>query len=313
MSQKRGELKRLAVFVAVAESGGFTAAAERLGATKAMVSAQVRQLEAELGVTLFTRTTRKVMLTEAGQRLHGECTPLLRELEAALDRVGGSGGELRGTLRLTAAHDYLAGAFSSRLARFAALHPALHLDLIATDEVLDLVGEGIDVAIRGGTLRDSSLRAARLDEFEQYICAAPSYLAAHGVPRQPQDLAAHRWVVLSLLRAPLTWTFSGRNGARRTVRMQAAARCSAPGTVQALVREGLGLSALPSFAVRQDLEQGRLVRLLDDWSLPRVGMHAVYPATRHVPAKVRALVDFLREGQREPAAVSSTKRGARPI
>ena len=300
MGQKRSELKRLAVFVAVAESGGFTAAAERLGTTKAMVSAQVRQLEAELGAMLFTRTTRKVMLTEAGQQLHGECTPLLQELEAALDRIGSGAGELRGTLRVTAAHDYLAGALSPRLARFAELHPALHLDLVATDEVLDLVGEGIDVAIRGGSLPDSSLRATLLEEFEQCVCAAPSYLAAHGIPRQPQDLAAHRWVALSLLRSPLTWTFSGRKGARHTVRMQAVARSNAPGTVQALVREGLGLSILPSFAARQDLEQGRLVRLLGDWSLPRPGIHAVYPASRHVPAKVRALVDFLRQTQDRP-------------
>ena len=301
MSQKRGELKRLAVFVAVAEGGGFTAAAERLGTTKAMVSAQVRQLEAELGATLFTRTTRRVALTEAGQQLHGECTPLLRELEAALDRVGSSsGGELRGTLRLTAAHDVLSSTYAPRLARFAALHPALHLDLVATDQVIDLVGEGIDVAIRGGWLRDSSLRATRIDEFEQYVCAAPSYLAAHGIPRQPQDLSAHRWVTLSLLRAPLTWSFSHRSGTRRNVRMQAAARANAPGAVQALVREGLGLSILASFAVEQDLAQGRLVRLLGDWSLPRVGLHAVYPAARHVPAKVRALVDFLREPQAPP-------------
>lgn len=301
MSQKRGELKRLAVFVAVAEGGGFTAAAARLGTTKAMVSAQVRQLEAELGATLFTRTTRRVTLTEAGQQLHGECTPLLRELEAALDRVGGgsSGGELHGTLRLTAAHDFLSSTLAPRLARFAALHPALHLDLVATDQVVDLVGEGIDVAIRGGWLRDSTLRAVRLDEFEQYLCAAPSYLATHGIPRQPQELAEHRWVALTLLRAPLTWTFV-RKGAQRTVRMQAAARANAPGTVQALVREGLGLSILASFAAEQDLAQGRLVRLLGDWTLPRAGIHAVYPATRHVPAKVRALVDFLREPQQPP-------------
>ena len=300
MSQNRAELKRLAVFVAVAESGGFTAAAERLGTTKAMVSAQVRQLEAELGAMLFTRTTRKVVLTEAGQQLHGECAPLLHELEAALDRVGSGAGELRGTLRLTAAHDHLAAALSPRLARFAALHPALHLDLVASDEVLDLVGEGIDVAIRGGSLRDSTLRATRLEEFEQYICAAPSYLAAHGIPRQPEELAAHRWVALSLLRSPLTWTFTSRKGARRTVRMQAVARSNAPGTVQALVREGMGLSALASFAVQQDLQQGRLVRLLGDWSLPGAGIHAVYPAARHVPAKVRALVDFLRQSQDQP-------------
>jgi DNA-binding transcriptional LysR family regulator len=293
MSEKRGELKRLAVFAAVAEGGGFTAAAERLGSTKAMVSAQVRRLEAELGATLFVRTTRRVTLTEAGRRLFEESTPLLRELEAALDRVGGSDGVLRGTLRLTVPSNYLAGGLAAQLAQFAGQHPRLQLDLLATDQVLDLVGEGIDLAIRGGWLPDSTLRAVRLGQFEQWIVAAPAYLARHGLPRAPQDLAVHRWVTLSLLRAPLTWTFS-RGGTRRVVRMQSAARCDTPTAVQELVREGLGLSALTDYMVRADVEQGRLVRLLPGWSLPSGGIHAVYPASRHVPARVRALIDFLR-------------------
>jgi DNA-binding transcriptional LysR family regulator len=295
MSEKRGELKRLAVFAAVAEGGGFTAAAERLGSTKAMVSAQVRRLEAELGATLFTRTTRRVTLTEAGRQLFEQSTPLLRELEAVLDRVGGD-GSLRGTLRLTVPGNYLASGLGAQLARFAVQHPQLQLDLLATDDVLDLVGEGIDLAIRGGLgLADSTLRAVRLGQFEQWIVAAPAYLARHGLPRQPQDLADHRWVALSLLRAPLTWTFS-KGGARRVVRTQAVARCNTPTAVQELVREGLGVSALTDYMVRADVGQGRLVRLLPGWTLPSGGIHAVYPATRHVPAKVRALIDFLRQG-----------------
>lgn len=297
MNEKRGELKRLAVFAAVAEGGGFTAAAGRLGSTKAMVSAQVRRLEAELGATLFVRTTRRVSLTEAGRQLFEESAPLLRELEAVLDRAGGgSGGALRGTLRLTVPGNYLAGGLAQRLARFAALHPQLQLDLVATDTVLDLVGEGFDLAIRGGWLPDSTLRAVRLGQFEQWVVAAPAYLARHGLPRAPQDLAGHRWVTLSLLRAPLTWTFTHRGGARRIVRMQPAARCNTPVAVQELVREGLGISALTDYMARADVEQGRLVRLLPGWTLPSGGIHAVYPSSRHVPAKVRALIDFLRQG-----------------
>jgi DNA-binding transcriptional LysR family regulator len=294
MSGARAELKRLAVFIAVVEGGGFTAAAARLGSTKAMVSAQVRQLEAELGQTLFTRTTRRVTLTEGGQRLYRESAPLLRELEAVLDRAGGEGGTLSGTLRLTVPANYLPGELSPKLARFAEAHPRLQLDLIATDEVLDLVGEGIDLAIRGSTvLRDSTLRAVRLDYSEQWVVAAPAFLARHGLPRRPEDLAGLRWVALSLLRAPLTWTFS-RGGTRRTVRVQAAARCNSPSSVRELVREGLGVSVLLDYLLREDVAQGRLVRLLPDWTLPGVGLHAVYPASRHVPAKVRALIDFLR-------------------
>jgi len=295
MTGKRGELKRLAVFVAVVEGGGFTAAAARLGSTKAMVSAQVRQLEAGLGRTLFTRTTRRVTLTEDGRRLYESCAPLLRELEAVLDRAGDARGALGGTLRITVPAYYLAGNLAPRLARFAELHPQLRLDLISTDQVLDLVGEGIDLAIRGSTvLRDSTLRAVRLDHSEQWTIAAPACLARHGLPRKPEDLAGQRWVALSLLRAPLTWTFS-RGGARRVVRMQAVARCNSPSAVLELVREGLGISVLLDHMVREDVAQGRLVRLLPDWTLPGVGVYAMYPASRHVPAKVRALIEFLRQ------------------
>jgi len=296
MSGKRAELKRLAVFTAVAESGGFTAAAARLGSTKAMVSAQVRQLEAELGVSLFTRTTRRVTLTEEGRRLHQESAPLLRELEAVLDRAGGARGALSGTLRITVPANYLPGNLSPQLVRFAELHPQLQLDLITSDEVLDLVGEGIDLAIRGGTtLRDSTLRAVRLEFSEQWVVASPAFLTRHGLPRKPEDLAGQRWVALSLLRSPLTWTFT-RGGARRVVRMQAIARCNSSSSVRELVREGLGVSVLLDYMLREDVAQGRLVRLLPDWTLPGVGLYAVYPASRHVPAKVRALVDFLRQG-----------------
>jgi DNA-binding transcriptional LysR family regulator len=296
MGGKRAELKRLAVFTAVVEGGGFTAAAARLGSTKAMVSAQVRQLEAELGLTLFTRTTRRVSLTEGGQRLYQESAPLLRELEAVLDRAGRAAGSLSGTLRITVPANDLPGNLSPRLARFAEAHPQLQLDLISTDEVPDLVGEGIDLAIRGSTvLRDSTLRAVRLDDSAQWIVAAPALLARNTLPRKPEDLAGLRWVALSLLRSPLTWTFS-RGNARRTVRMQAAARCNSPSSVRELVREGLGASVLLDYMLREDVAQGRLVRLLPDWTLPGVGLYAMYPASRHVPAKVRALIDFLRQG-----------------
>jgi DNA-binding transcriptional LysR family regulator len=295
MDGKRGELKRLAVFTAVVEGGGFTAAAARLGSTKAMVSTQVRQLEAGLGLSLFTRTTRRVTLTEDGRRLYQQSAPLLRELEVVLDRAGDARGALSGTLRLTVPAFYLPGNLAPRLARFAELHPQLHLDLISTDQVLDLVGEGIDLAIRGSTvLRDSTLRAVRLEHSEQWVVAAPAFLARNSLPRRPEDLAGQRWVALSLLRAPLTWTFS-RGGARRVVRMQAAARCNSPSAVLELVRAGLGVSVLLDYMVREDMAQGRLVRLLPDWTLPGVGLYAVYPAGRHVPAKVRALIDFLRQ------------------
>src|SRR5512140_1194383 len=176
MRRARAGLHRLTVFIAVAEAGGFTAAAERLGVTKAMVSQQLSRLEAELGAMLFTRTTRRVTLTEAGSQLYAECTPLLRELDSVLDRVGQETEGLHGSLRLTASSDFVDAILASPLAEFAALHPKLQIELMASEEVLDLVGERIDLAIRGGWLRDSSLQATRLGAFEQYVLASPAYL-----------------------------------------------------------------------------------------------------------------------------------------
>ena len=302
MRRARAGLHRLTVFSAVAEVGGFTAAAERLGVTKAMVSQQLSRLEAELGVMLFTRTTRRVTLTEAGSQLYAECTPLLRELDSVLDRVGQETEGLHGSLRVTASTDFVDAILAAPLAEFAALHPKLQIELIASEEVLDLVGERIDLAIRGGWLRDSSLQATRLAAFEQYVLASPAYLARHGTPKSPQELVHHRWVAFTALRAPVTWSFSRGEGSRRTVRVQSMLRTNAPSAVRALVREGAGISVLAGLMVRQELERGTLVRLLPEWQLPQGGLHAVYPATRYVPAKVRALIDFLRQriGRAEP-------------
>ncbi len=142
------------MFIAVAEAGGFTAAASRLGATKAMLSQQVGRLEAELGATLFTRTTRKVVLTVEGSRLLGECAPLMARLQEAVDGVGAQEAGLTGTLRVTVGVDHLHAGFAEPLAEFARLHSGLHLDVLATDAIVDLVADAVDVAIRRGWLKN---------------------------------------------------------------------------------------------------------------------------------------------------------------
>lgn len=295
MTSRSVHLDRLPYFIAVAETGGFTAAAERLGTTKTLVSQQVARLEAELGGTLFQRTTRRVTLTEAGQRLLDECRSPLQELGQAMDRVGTASGYVGGSLRVTAPPEYAATVIGPLLAKLARRHPGLKVNLSATSEVLNLVERNIDVAIRIGWLRDSSLRLVRLGRFREQIVASSDYLADAGTPRQPRDLADHRWISLSLLRAPLSWHFTARNGQTQKVRVNAFMRSDSPQGVLGLLRGGGGISALPDFIVEDDIRHGRLVRLLDGWNLPEGGIYSVYPDAHHVPSKVRAFIDFLRE------------------
>jgi DNA-binding transcriptional LysR family regulator len=285
-------LSRLDVFVAVAETKGFTRAAERLGATKAMVSQQIRRLEAELATSLFHRTTRHVVLTDAGQRLYARALPLMSELAATLEGVGTEGQRIAGTLRLTTSDDFVKAELGERLARFSDLHPRLTIDLITSDEVLDLVREGIDLAIRTGWLQDSSLRAVRLRTVRQCLVASPALIARCGPCRKPEDVERLPWIAMTRLRSPLTWRFS-RRGSRKTIRVAGVLRTNSTAAGLALVRAGAGATILADYMVADALRDGSLVQLLPDWSLPEAGVYAVYPSTRHLPARVRTFLDFL--------------------
>jgi len=291
---ERIDLNRLAVFVAVADAGGFTAAADRLGVAKAKVSVEVRRLEMALGVSLFSRTTRRVALTEAGRQLFESSRPLLRELGDALAQTGAERSVVAGRLKISTSVNHAANFLAHALADFARQHPNLQIHLSATDRVVDLVAEGVDVAIRTGWLRDSSLRALHLGEIEQCVVAAPEYLRRRGTPRRPADLAQHDWIALSLLPTPLTWKFRSRRGRISTVRVKSRLVSDSPDALHALAASGAGITVLTALQVADALRRGRLQRLLTEWSLPRGGIYAVYPPGRHVPANVRAFVDFYR-------------------
>jgi DNA-binding transcriptional LysR family regulator len=295
MPQNRPELGRLHIFVAVAEAGGFTAAAGRLGATKALVSQQIARLEEELSITLFQRTTRKVTLTEEGTRLYQECAPLLARLQEAIGRVGVEKDSLSGLLRVTVGADHLTAGFAEPLVEFARLHPRLTLDVLATDAIVDLVGEGVDLAIRRGWLKDSSLKAISLGEFEQWLVAAPEYLNRSGRPQRPEQLAQHPCIQFTALKGELhSWAFVGPSGAKVSVRPGGGLRCSSPVGVLSLARAGGGIASVASGSALADIARGSLVRVLPDWRLRKAGVFAVYPAGRYVAPKTRALVEFLR-------------------
>lgn len=291
----RIDLNDLLVFEAVAQTGGFTAAADRLGVATAKVSVEIGRLESRLGVALFARTTRKVVLTDAGQALYEECQPLLHALTEALEHTGSGKEELSGTLRIGCTVDHATLSLAPALAAFAKLHSRLTVDLRTSDRVVDLIEESIDVGIRLGWLRDSSLRAVKLAEFEQYVVASPNYLRRIKRPETPNDLLELDWVALTLLPTPLTWKFSCSSGESKIVHVKSRFRVDSPGALRSLLQQHAGVSVLDEFNALEGINAKRLIRLLPDWSLPSAGIYAVYPSGRQVLAKVRSFIDFYRE------------------
>ncbi len=289
------DLNALTIFDAVVEAGSFTGAADRLGVAKAKVSVQVARLERLLGLSLFTRTTRQVSLTDAGRSLHTQCQPLLRALTDALAEAGSDQGELSGMLRVSTTALQATHSIGPALVEFAALYPRLHVDLRTGDRVADMVAEGIDLSFRMGWLRDSTQRAIKLAEFSQHVVASPAYLKRRGSPKRPEHLAQHDWVSLSLLPTPLTWKFSHADGKQVVVHMASRMEVDSPSTLLALVEHGAGLSALETLTVQASLDEGTLVQVLPKWTLPDGGVYAVLPPGRHVPARVRAFIDFYRD------------------
>lgn len=288
------DLNTLRTFAAVAESGGFTAAAERLSTTKARVSLDVARLESQLRQDLFMRTTRRVTLTEAGRALYAECVPLLRKMEGFAEQLRGDPERLSGSLRVTATVEIATQCLARAAATFSSQHPDVRIEFVTSDRVVNLVKEGIDVAIRVGWLRDSSLRATKLGEFEQFVVASPEYLARAGTPAKPEDLEAHAWIALTRLATPLTWKFTGPGGERRTVRVEAKLRADTGAIVRAILESGVGVSVLDSLSIAESLASGRLQRVLARWSLPRGGVYAVYPPGRHTSPVARAFVEHYR-------------------
>ncbi len=289
------DLNALSIFDAVVEAGSFTAAADRLGVAKAKISVQIARLERQLGSSLFTRTTRQITLTDAGRSLHAQCQPLLLGLRDALTQVGNEQGELTGLLRVSASVNHASQSVAPALAKFAMLHPQLRIDLRTGDRISDLVADGIDLSFRMGWLRDSSHRAIKLGEFRQYVIATPAYLKKYGTPRQPDDLSEHSWIALSLLPTPLSWKFSDTQGQSKTVHMKSRLQVDAPSALLALIQQAAGISAMEEMSSQAAINAGKLVRLLPDWTLPNGGIYVVLPPGRHVPAKVRAFIDFYRD------------------
>lgn len=292
------DLNSLQLVQALAQSGSFTAAAERLGCTKTKISLQIKALEQQLGVALFRRTTRQVSLTAAGEQLVAQCLPLFNQLQRELQQLQHPDTALSGKLVLTAPEDYANQILLPVLLEFSRLHPALQIELRSSDQVRDLVREGIDLAIRGGWLRDSSLKARKIGEFGQLLCASPQYLAQQAPIVQPADLAPHALIAFDQLRTPLHWTFRRAEAQPEQEfvhQFHSRFTVSSTASIQALLLQHAGLGILTDYTARPLLASGQLVQLLPDWQLPAGGIFAVYPPGQHRPLKVRRFVELLQQ------------------
>ena len=283
----------LSVFAKVVEQGSFARAAERLELSTSAVSRHVAELEAHLEARLINRTTRRLSLTETGSAFYERCVQLLADLEEAEEAVTAATVVPRGTLKLTCSITFGTRHLAPAIAAFAARHPQLRFDVELSDRALDIVDEGFDLAVRIGEIGSQSLIGRRIGGSQVVCCAAPSYLAAHGVPRSPTELARHACLSYEYSPTRNIWRFRDRQGNEQDVRIGGPVHANNGQMLCALAVAGVGINFEPDFIVAPDVRAGRLVPLLPEFAPPSIPIHAVYPSRRHLSAKVRAFVDFL--------------------
>jgi DNA-binding transcriptional LysR family regulator len=285
----------MAAFVKVVDSKGFSAAAPALGLSPSAVSKLVTRLETRLGVRLLQRTTRALHLTEEGEAFYAAARRIVGDIEALENQITGERGTPHGLLKVTTSLAFATHQLAPVLSEFLARHPAVQLELLPTDRVIDMVEEGVDIAIRIGRLADTSFMARKIGEDKRLICAAPDYLARHGTPRQPEDLMRHACIV-SRERPHLNrWEFR-QGGEVREIEVSGRVAVNEGEAQMQFALQGVGIVRLTRLTVAQAIREGRLVSLLDDFSADQpVPIHAVYPHRRHLAPKVPAFVNFLIE------------------
>jgi DNA-binding transcriptional LysR family regulator len=289
---------RLTYFVAVVETGSFTAAARRLGVTKAVVSHQIARLESELKATLLIRTTRKVRTTPSGEMFYRRCAEILRLTQQAVAELSEGEAVPRGTLTLTATHDYGAQVVAPAIASYVKRFPGMKVDLTADDRQIDIVDTNLDLSVRVGWLEDSSALARRIGSFRQLLVAAPQFVARLPDISKPQQIANCAWIANRALKAPLRWQFV-KDGSKVSVTGRAAVSADTTFAVSACAQAGMGLAVLPDFLANPALANGQLVQVLPEWMLRDGGIHAVFPPSRYRPARVRLFVDILAETHKQ--------------
>lgn len=282
------------VFVAVIETGSFSAAAEKLTMTKSGVSKRISSLEDSLGVRLFNRSTRKMTLTEAGEQFSDYARNVVMIAQEGISAISQYQGKPKGTLKINAPMTFSRLHIVPFLKEFLERYPDIKVILNMDDKVVEMVKGGFDVGIRIGELKDSSLIAKKLVDCKSVMCASPEYIAKFGKPNTPLEIAHHNCIYYSLFQSGIEWRFF-HNGVKISVEPKGNFIVNNSDAIAEVLLQGLGICQIPTFIVHQHLANGKLVRLLEDYELPNHAIYALYPERKHLPEKVRAFIEYISE------------------
>jgi len=288
-------LDGLKTVVAVVETNSFTAASDRLGISKALVSKYVGEVEKQLGIRLFNRTTRQLALTDSGRRYYEQAITLLEQFSAMVDKVTGEQTTPRGLLRISAPVTFGEMKLAPLLPKLIALYPELTVELILTNGAIDMLEEGIDVRLRIGGVDDSNMIARHLTNFPLVLSASSNYVQQHGLPTTPEQLEKHRCIIDSNFRIGKQWPFISPNGHAETINVQSALAVNSPQAVREIAIADGGIAMTPNFIVEDALVDGRLLPVLPEYTTLEFGLFAIYPHRKYVAKKVRCFIDFILE------------------
>jgi DNA-binding transcriptional LysR family regulator len=303
-------LYQMRLYTRVVETGSFSAVARELGTIQPTVSKQLTALEDHLGVRLLNRTTRQLSPTEAGRKYYERCKRILDEISDLEGSLSDLQTRPTGLLRVHAAVAFGQLYMLPLMFRFRRLYPGLAIDLMLSDRYVDLIQEGVDVALRFGELRDSQLVARRVGGSNRVCVASPAYLRARGTPRSPGELFSHNCITYNYLFSN-EWEFEGPQGPT-TVRVGGDFRANSALTIRAAALEGIGIANMPAMFVQEDIDKGGLVQVLGEYGPPAVDVHAIYPSGRFLSQKVRTFLDFVVDEFADiPALQVSTRKPKR--
>jgi len=302
------DLEGLAIFAKVVDMRSFAGAAAELSLSKATVSKAVSRLETRLGTRLFNRTSRRLALTDAGRHLSARAAHILAEAEAAEDDARAQSSTPRGLVRLAAPMSFGVLHVAPLVAEFLATYPEVAIELHLSDAVVDLIGDGFDAAIRIGALPDSSLVARRLCDMPRYLVGSPAYLKKYGRPNHPLQLAEHACIGYAYVIGPETWRFTTKDGKSASVRPSGPLRVNNGDAMMPALIAGIGLGVLPEFIVREALTDGRLQRLLPEWTFSSGAVYWLTPPGGPRPKRVDLLRDFLAGKLSSPATRQRVRR-----
>ncbi|MDX1737197.1 MAG: LysR family transcriptional regulator [Alphaproteobacteria bacterium] len=288
-------LDGMSSFVAVIDTGSFTKAAEQLGQTKSAISKHVTKLEERLGVKLINRTTRKLSLTDVGETYYEKARSIIEQAEEAEAEITSYQHAPRGKLRITIPISFGNTEIKKILPGFMEKYPEVELDLFLSDQVLDLFASNFELAIRVGEMKDSSLIARKIGTATNHVVASPDYWRQYGKPEKPEDLLAHNCMRYSNAPNPNIWSFYDKENKQHNVRIQGSFTCNNGEMEINVAKKGLAVCRVPIFLCHQALEAGELETALEDYNFSKLGIYAVYLPTRHVPAKIRAFIDYMAE------------------